>query len=173
MINSDINPLSRQEKTCLRSACFPNGASRRKNFGTFGVFGQFISLIFFFFFEENVFFSVWRGGACQSFATFVTLDKHCSTSRLFNPKVDVGHFRGLLPQRLFRGICLPAALFSKWPSKSVCKLVLRSFFFWCSSTDMSGVVFDTRSKMVMWQGGTTERMKEKVRRLTWRAPVCS
>lgn len=27
------------------------------------------------------------------------------------------------------------------------------------------MVFDTRSKMVMWQGGTTERMKEKVRRL--------
>lgn len=28
--------------------------------------------------------------------------------------------------------------------------------------DTSGVVFDTRSKMVMSQGGTTERMKEKV-----------
>lgn len=31
--------------------------------------------------------------------------------------------------------------------------------------DTSGVVFDTRSKMVMSQGGTTERMKEKVGRL--------
>lgn len=30
--------------------------------------------------------------------------------------------------------------------------------------DTSGVVFDTRSKMVMSQGGTAERMKEKVRR---------
>lgn len=29
--------------------------------------------------------------------------------------------------------------------------------------DTSGVVFDTRSKMVMSQGGTAERMKEKVR----------
>lgn len=37
------------------------------------------------------------------------------------------------------------------------------------SADTSGVVFDTRSKMVMWQGGTTERMKEKVRHLTWSA----
>lgn len=37
------------------------------------------------------------------------------------------------------------------------------------SADTSGVVFDTRSKMVMWQGGTTERMKEKVRHLTWGA----
>lgn len=37
--------------------------------------------------------------------------------------------------------------------------------------DTSGVVFDTRSKMVMSQGGTTERMKEKVesgRRCAWR-----
>lgn len=31
-----------------------------------------------------------------------------------------------------------------------------------SQKDTSGVVFDTRSKMVMWQGGTTERMKEKI-----------
>lgn len=31
--------------------------------------------------------------------------------------------------------------------------------------DTSGVVFDTRSKMVMSQGGTAERMKEKVRNL--------
>lgn len=30
--------------------------------------------------------------------------------------------------------------------------------------DTSGVVFDTRSKMAMSQGGTAERMKEKVRR---------
>lgn len=30
--------------------------------------------------------------------------------------------------------------------------------------DTSGVVFDTRYQMVMSQGGTTERMKEKVRR---------
>ena len=29
--------------------------------------------------------------------------------------------------------------------------------------DAAGVVFDTHSKMVMSQGGTTERMKEKVR----------
>lgn len=29
--------------------------------------------------------------------------------------------------------------------------------------DTSGVVFDTRSKMVMSQGGTAERMKEKAR----------
>lgn len=29
--------------------------------------------------------------------------------------------------------------------------------------DTSGVVFDTRSKMAMSQGGTAERMKEKVR----------
>lgn len=33
------------------------------------------------------------------------------------------------------------------------------------SADTSGVVFDTRSKMVMCQGGTTERMKDKVRHL--------
>uniref|UniRef100_A0A673CRA0 Spermatogenesis associated serine rich 2 n=1 Tax=Sphaeramia orbicularis TaxID=375764 RepID=A0A673CRA0_9TELE len=33
------------------------------------------------------------------------------------------------------------------------------FFF---SIDTSGVVFDTRSKMVMSQGGTAERMKEKI-----------
>uniref|UniRef100_A0A672YGF9 Uncharacterized protein n=1 Tax=Sphaeramia orbicularis TaxID=375764 RepID=A0A672YGF9_9TELE len=32
-----------------------------------------------------------------------------------------------------------------------------------SQRDTSGVVFDTRSKMVMSQGGTAERMKEKVR----------
>lgn len=31
------------------------------------------------------------------------------------------------------------------------------------SPDASGVVFDTHSKMVMSQGGTFERMKEKVR----------
>ncbi|XP_035997146.1 spermatogenesis-associated serine-rich protein 2 [Fundulus heteroclitus] len=31
-----------------------------------------------------------------------------------------------------------------------------------SQKDTSGVVFDTRSKMVMSQGGTTERMKEKI-----------
>lgn len=36
--------------------------------------------------------------------------------------------------------------------------VLLTFF-----TDTSGVVFDTRSKMVMSQGGTAERMKEKVK----------
>lgn len=48
------------------------------------------------------------------------------------------------------------------------------FFFFLSSfflSDTSGVVFDTRSKMVMSQGGTTERMKEKVghwRRCAWR-----
>lgn len=29
--------------------------------------------------------------------------------------------------------------------------------------DVSGVVFDTHSKMVMSQGGTFEKMKEKVR----------
>ncbi|TNM86787.1 hypothetical protein fugu_007017 [Takifugu bimaculatus] len=31
-----------------------------------------------------------------------------------------------------------------------------------SQKDTSGVVFDTRSKMVMCQGGTTERMKDKI-----------
>lgn len=44
------------------------------------------------------------------------------------------------------------------------QMSLKVFFLWCCSADTSGVVFDTRSKMVMWQGGTTERMKEKVRR---------
>ncbi|XP_031700841.1 spermatogenesis-associated serine-rich protein 2 isoform X1 [Anarrhichthys ocellatus] len=34
--------------------------------------------------------------------------------------------------------------------------------FVCFLTDTSGVVFDTRSKMAMSQGGTTERMKEKI-----------
>lgn len=36
--------------------------------------------------------------------------------------------------------------------------------------DTSGVVFDTRSKMVMSQGGTAERMKEKVRHENVSAP---
>ncbi|KAK1897803.1 Spermatogenesis-associated serine-rich protein 2, partial [Dissostichus eleginoides] len=31
-----------------------------------------------------------------------------------------------------------------------------------SQKDTSGVVFDTRSKMAMSQGGTTDRMKEKI-----------
>lgn len=37
------------------------------------------------------------------------------------------------------------------------------FSSWIFISDTSGVVFDTRSKMVMSQGGTAERMKEKVR----------
>lgn len=36
------------------------------------------------------------------------------------------------------------------------------YFFFFFFSDTSGVVFDTRSKMVMSQGGTAERMKEKV-----------
>lgn len=39
---------------------------------------------------------------------------------------------------------------------------LSFFFFPFFFPDTSGVVFDTRSKMVMSQGGTAERMKEKV-----------
>lgn len=44
-------------------------------------------------------------------------------------------------------------------------------FFRLFFPDTSGVVYDTRSNMVMSQGGTTERMKEKVghwRRCAWR-----
>lgn len=51
-----------------------------------------------------------------------------------------------------------------WMHKAVCVGFLKCIylFIWFS-TDTSGVVFDTRSKMVMSQGGTAERMKEKVR----------
>lgn len=128
MIISDINPLSRQKKACLRSACFPNGASRRE---TLELFSQLLEFWTVYLWRER--FSVFEVVAlvCPSRSSLHHLCRWRQTqltSRLFNPKVDVRHFPGLLPQRIFRGIRLSAALFSKWPSKSDCKWVLRSFF---------------------------------------------
>lgn len=45
-------------------------------------------------------------------------------------------------------------------SEQIMEFSVGYFFFFFPDT--SGVVFDTRSKMVMSQGGTAERMKEKV-----------
>lgn len=62
---------------------------------------------------------------------------------------------------------LPAVLSCKCCFKAVLQMWLKD---WANNgvecsifPDTSGVVFDTRSKMVMSQGGTAERMKEKVR----------
>lgn len=162
MISSDINPLSRQKEACLRSAGF-HGASRRETVELFSQLLEFWTVSFW------TVFSVWSGGTCLSFTlvftTVVTGDKRCSPRDFLIPKwtsaIFQADYRGAFSEEsVCRTLCLANDLV-----KSVCKWVLRSFL-WCSSTDTSGVVFDTRSKMVMWQGGTTERMKEKVRRLT-------
>lgn len=109
MINSDINPRSRQKKTPLWSARFPKGASRRTALELFtSAFGDFLFNLFL----KRKVFSVWSGGTCLSFSlhtrvfvTFVTLDKHCDTSRLFNPKqVEAGHFLGLLTEDFQRNL---------------------------------------------------------------------
>ena len=144
---------------------FPKGTSRS--------FWLFMSFFFFFLREQYSVFEVValvRPSASTVLVVFVILDICCS-SRGFLIR---NQWRpAILTQRIFKGICLSAALFCKWPSKSTCKWVSRCLVFVCvcvcCSTDTTGVVFDTRSKMVMWQGGTTERMKEKVGHLTWRA----
>lgn len=50
-----------------------------------------------------------------------------------------------------------------WFANDVLQCFANEFPFCSFSPDTSGVVFDTRSKMVMSQGGTADRMKEKVR----------
>lgn len=55
-----------------------------------------------------------------------------------------------------------AALISASVYRSLSKGGRLVIFYDLLLSDTSGVVFDTRSKMVMSQGGTTERMKEKV-----------
>lgn len=47
-----------------------------------------------------------------------------------------------------------------------CAILIWLYLFF-APPDTSSVVFDTRSKMAMSQGGTAERMKEKVRRIAW------